>query len=93
MERPSQLVEICLQIWQKFALYATILKITQQPGCIPVIPHSPIQHSDAENEGTERLENSLWCSCRECDIMPTAKECIYCVEESELENKLEGWTM
>ena len=46
--------------------------------------------SSEDNELNERLESTLWCSCRKCVVMLTPKEFICYVEHPESENKMEG---
>lgn len=43
---------------------------------------------DSETEQW-RLESDLWCTCRNCDRLPTIAECLCCQEMTELESKLE----
>ena len=43
---------------------------------------------DTEDDGSERLENTEWCTCEHRGIMPTARECVCCAEEPESELEL-----
>ena len=48
------------------------------------------EDSESENEeANDRLENTFWCSCERCEIMPTQRECVCCLEQPEEENKME----
>ena len=45
----------------------------------------------SENEEiNDRLEDTLWCTFKWCEIMPTQRECVCCREKREAENKMEG---
>ena len=46
--------------------------------------------TDSQASFTERLGNTLWCSCAKCLPMPRAVECIYCCKLSEVVEHLEG---
>ena len=46
--------------------------------------------SSEDNELNERFESTFWCSCRNCVVVLTPKECICFVEHPESENKMEG---
>ena len=48
------------------------------------------EDSESENEEvTDRLEGTFWCSCERChdQIMSTQIECVCCREQPEEENK------
>ena len=68
--------------WSRTELNQKVLKMKTETN----------EDSDAEHAETERLQTTSWCSCGKCDIMPTSRECICCVEEPESENKLKGNT-
>jgi len=49
------------------------------------------EDSESKNkEVNERLEDTFWCTCERCEIMPTRRECVCCQEQLEAENKMEG---
>ena len=61
-----------------------------QPYCFEP-EHVPNHDSEIENEQVNNwLEGTFWCSCEWCQIMPTQRECVYCQEQPEEENKIEG---
>jgi len=40
------------------------------------------EDSESENEGVnDRLEGTFWCICERCEIMPTQRECVCCLEQ------------
>ena len=45
--------------------------------------------SDEQASFTERLGNTLWCSCAKCHTMPRAIECLCCCEIEEVAEQLE----
>ena len=40
-----------------------------------------------DNDEPERLVNVNWCTCGHCEIREPVRECIFCLEEPESENK------
>ncbi|XP_063416278.1 uncharacterized protein LOC134697922 [Mytilus trossulus] len=38
------------------------------------------ENEEGENHQENRLEDNSWCSCGNCEVMPTARECICCNE-------------
>ena len=49
------------------------------------------EDSESENkEVNDWLEDTFWCTCERCEIMPTRRECVCCQEQPEAENKMEG---
>ena len=55
-----------------------------EPQSAPKENQAPDQEDG--NDGAERLINVNWCTCSCCEIRETARECIYCLEQPELEN-------
>ena len=53
------------------------------------VPNSAASENENE-EVNHRLEGTFWCTCERCEIMPTQRECIFCRERLEAENKMEG---
>jgi len=41
-----------------------------------------------DNNGAERLIHVNWCTYGRCEMRETARQCICCLEEPELENKV-----
>nr|XP_022289218.1 uncharacterized protein LOC111101162 [Crassostrea virginica]XP_022311416.1 uncharacterized protein LOC111116718 [Crassostrea virginica]XP_022323186.1 uncharacterized protein LOC111124538 [Crassostrea virginica]XP_022323187.1 uncharacterized protein LOC111124538 [Crassostrea virginica]XP_022329137.1 uncharacterized protein LOC111128038 [Crassostrea virginica] len=54
-----------------------------------------LDESDASNgnidEDENRLENTNWCMCGSCVVMPTARECICCQESDRVNSKRESF--
>ena len=46
-------------------------------------------NGESQASFTERLGNTLWCSCANCVVMPRALECTCCREFPEVEERLE----
>ena len=53
------------------------------------VPNSEDSESENEEEN-DRLEDTFWCTCERCEIMPMRRECVCCREQPEAENKMEG---
>jgi len=49
------------------------------------------EDSESQNgEANDRLEGTFWCTCERCEIIPTQRECVCCLEQPEVENQMEG---
>ena len=56
----------------------------------PSLENSTELDSDTIAENIKSLENSNWCTCIQCVIMPTAVKCLCCHEEDVLSWRLCG---
>ena len=56
-------------------------------------PESYKEAEDEELNCSDRQQENIrdWCSCENCDVMPSRKECVCCLEIDEIKYfKLEG---
>ena len=50
-----------------------------EPECVP-----KCEDSESENKVVNNpLQGTFWCSCEQCQIVPTQRECVCCREQPE----------
>ena len=52
--------------------------------------HAPNAEDSENEEVSDRLGGTFWCTCERCETMPTQTECVCCREQPESENKMVG---
>ena len=52
-------------------------------------PEDENSEGEEKNE-LERRQSTFWCTCGECPVMATDKECTCCREQPVLEDKIKG---
>ena len=71
------------EIWEVYAFESDIHQKSWKP--LSVSKMIARGYKNEEESQTGRLTNLDWCSCGNCVLMPTRKECLHCKEMELLE--------
>jgi len=73
--------------WQAYfvlEVMADLQPYTYEPERVPNPEDSEIENEEVN----DRLQDTFWCTCERCEIMPMQRECVCCREQPEAENKI-----
>ena len=91
--RPLSVISSCS--WKRFCLgkHVCILEVMADLQPYRFEPERVPNPEDCKSENEEvnnRLEGTFWCSCERYQIVQMHRECVYCWEQPEEGNKIEG---